>query len=187
MDIIPQTSFRYTMLGKITKKDYYKTEDGTQISKEKGSGSIEISDDNVIKIYDAKKVSIYGNKEDKKIIVSESQVDRIMTNSGKNQVYLAHCTFKPRSLFSSSQIITGQNGILNNKDNSDVIRIDGDFEGLISAQQGSGSAYGDDKSAHKDTIIINGDNKGRIEIDTHDKVQVKGEKGQIANTSVIMM
>lgn len=53
------------------------------------------------------------------------------------------------------------------------------------AQQQDGKSWGD-KKAHKDTILINGNNTGRIQIDSQDKVAIKGpKKGKVVNTTFI--
>ena len=186
MDLQPTTGFFTNIKSKITGKDYYTTSTGTKISMAAGEGKVEETDDGVIKIYDAKKVSVYGTSADDKLYVKNSHVKYINQGSGNNVTALDNCTYNQYNRFwgTGSVITTGCSFFKPNK-GSDVIKIKGDFNGGILAQQGSGKAYGDDKKAHKDTIMINGDNNGFINIDTHDKVAISGKKGQIKNISVI--
>ena len=136
----------------------------------------------------AKKVSVYGTKGDDKIYVANSQVYAIKPGKGDNKTFLDNCTYKKYNKFwgTGSYIMTGGGEFSSYKKGSDIVKINGDFNGIIYAQQGAGKAYGNDKKAHKDIILINGNNNGYINIDTHDSVKISGkEKGKIINQSII--
>lgn len=186
MEVQASRSFNSRFKGMFTGKDYYKTNTGLEISAQKGSGKVEVTDDGVVKVYDAKKVSIYGTKGDDKIYVANSHVKYIAPGLGDNKTFLDKCTFKKYSNFWGTGSIIRTGGLWSSKKGSDEIRINGDFNGRIAAQQGDGKGWGD-KKAHKDTILINGNNTGRIEIDSKDKVAIKGpEKGKVINTTYIV-
>ncbi len=190
MELQPNQSFFSRMRSAVTNRDYYKTDSGVKVVTEKGSGRVEVTDDNVVKIYDAKKVSVYGTKDDDKIYVANSQVYAVAPGKGDNKTFLDNCTYKKYNKFwgTGSYIMTGGGAFSSYKSGSDIIKINGDFNGKILAQQGAGKVYGNDKKAHKDTILINGNNTGYINIDTHDSVKIAGkEKGKIVNQSIIYM
>ena len=190
MELQPNQSFFSRLRSAVTNRDYYKTDSGVKVVTEKGSGRVEVTDDNVVKIYDAKKVSIYGTKDDDKIYVANSQVYAVAPGKGDNKTFLDNCTYKKYNKFwgTGSYIMTGGGAFSSYKSGSDIIKINGDFNGKILAQQGAGKVYGNDKKAHKDTILINGNNTGYINIDTHDSVKIAGkEKGKIVNQSIIYM
>ncbi len=171
----------------LTGKDYFVTKDGVKVTADKGTSKVEVDDNNVVKVYGGEKVSIYGTKRNDKIFVSNAFVKYIAPKKGDNQTVLDNCKYKKYSRFwgTGSKIVTG--GYNNYKKGSDVIKINGDFCGGIFAQQGSGEIYGD-KKAHKDVILINGSHYGYINIDSHDKIAIKGEKkGKIINTSMIIV
>ena len=168
----------------------YKTENGATVKMKKGTGKVEVNDKGVLIVSGGEKVQVEGTRGDDKIVVKDSSVSLIGTGSGKDRLLLDNCTYKQYNSFwgTGSAIYTGGAWYRKkNKDDCAEIMIKGDFNGYIGAQQGAGKGWGDDSDAHRDHIMINGNNKGRINVDTHDKVQIKGEKGSICNTTVYYM
>ncbi len=188
MQLTPSNSF-HAKLQSLVGYDTYKTPDGVKVYMKKNSGTVEVTKDNFVKVSDGKKVSVTGTNGDDKILIENSSIGYIAPGLGNNLTYLNKCEYKPYSRFwgSGSQIVTGGNMFQSHKKGSDTIKINGDFSGGILAQQGAGRGYGDDAESHKDVIIINGNNKGHINVDTHDKVSIKGEKGSIANTTTYVV
>ena len=165
----------------------YKTKNGATVKMKKGTGKVEVNDKGVLIISGGEKVQVSGTRGDDKIVVKDSNVSYISTDSGKDRLLLDNCTYKQYKPFwgTGSAIFTGGAWYRKkNKDDFAEIMINGDFNGYISAQQGVGKGWGDDSDAHRDYIKINGNNKGRINIDTRDRVQINGEKGSVRNTTV---
>lgn len=183
MELTPNKSFLNTIRYGMWGYDSYTTPTGTTIWAKKGQGKFEVNDKDVVIITGAKDVCVKGTNEDDKIYIKDSKVLHITPKGGNNEIFLDNCKYYYNKFWGTgSTIKTGT--AFSTKKGSDVIKINGDFEGRILAQQGAGRGYGDDKKAHKDTILINGNNNGYINIDTHDKVAIKGkEKGRIVNNT----
>ena len=182
MELTPSTSFSAKINQMLTGRETYKTDSGCKITMKAGTGNINVDDNGVINISDAQDLRVYDSKNDDKIKVKNSEVMRATVGRGNDFLLLDACNFHDNKLFTSGTIIHSYG----NKIGCSNIMINGDFKGHISSQQGAGRAYGDDKNAHKDNILINGNNDGTINVDTHDKVAIKGEeKGRIVNHSII--
>ncbi len=167
----------------------YKTENGATVKMKKGTGKVEVNDKGVLVVSGGEKVQVSGTKGDDKIVVKDSSVSTIGTGSGKDRLLLDNCTYKQYNGFwgTGSFIYTGGPWYRKkNKNDSAEIMVKGDFNGCIRAQQGEGKGLGE-HGAQKDHIMIAGDNKGRVEVDTCDKVQIKGKKGRVCNTTIYYM
>lgn len=165
----------------------YKTDNGMLIKMKKGTGNVQVNDNGVVVVNGGEKVRIAGTRGDDKLVVKDAHVSFVSTDSGKDRVLLDNCSYDRYSHFwgTGSRIQTGPTMFRRgNKGDYADIMIRGDFNGGILAQQGAGKGYGDDSKAHKDYIRITGDNNGHINVDSHDKVKVKGEKGHIFNTTI---
>ena len=180
MELMPSTSFWSEVNKSIFGRETYETPNGCKVTVKSGTGKVEVDDNGVISVSDAEKLKIYDSKHDDKIKVTNSEVG-IRVGKGNDTLLLDKCNFNDYKLFKGgSTIIT-----YGNKNSCANVLINGDFRGNINAQQGAGRGYGDDKDAHKDNILINGNNFGTINIDTHDKVAIKGpERGRIVNSTV---
>lgn len=181
MELNPSTSFWSGVNKSIFGRETYETPNGCKVTVKAGTGKVELSEDGTINVSDAEKLRIYDSKNDDKIKVTNSDVQTIRIGKGNDFLLLDACNFEDHKLFKGgTTIIT-----YGNKKGCANIMINGDFRGNICAQQGAGRGYGDDKDAHKDNILINGNNFGTINIDTHDKVAIKGpEKGHLVNHTV---
>ena len=190
MQLQPNQGFVGKMNGFLSGKDYYNAPNGAVVSVKKGTGKVEFTEKGVLKVTDADKVVISGSKGDDKIHVINSFVKFIAPGKGDNKTLLDKCTFKKFNKLwgTGSRIITGGGLFTSYKKGSDMIQINGDFDAAIYAQQGAGTAWGGDKKAHKDQILINGNHNGYITVDSQDKVAVKGKKdGKIVNITEIVL
>ncbi len=165
----------------------YKTENGTVIKMDKGSGSVKVSDKGTITVVGGENVKIKGTKGDDRIIAQDSHIKSVSSYDGKDHLFFNGCKFNDYSMFWGSGSIIRTGTTKSNKEDFAEIVIKGDFNGAVFAQQGSGKGYGDDSKAHKDKIMVFGDNKGHIQVDTHDKVMVKGQKGHIFNQTIYVV
>ena len=165
----------------------YKTENGTVIKMKKGSGSVQVSDQGTITVTGGENVKIRGTNGDDRIIAQNSHIKTVNGVCGQDHLFFNGCKFNDYNMFwgTGSAIHTGISR--SKQDDFTEVVIKGDFNGAIFAQQGSGKGYGDDSKAHKDKIVVFGDNKGHIQVDTHDKVMVKGQKGHIFNQTVYVV
>ena len=190
MQLQPNQGFNGKFFNIVMGKDYYKAPNGAEVSLKKGTGKVEYSDNGVLKVSDADKVVIIGTNGNDKILVRNSFITYIAPKLGDNKTLIDNCKFKKFNTFwgIGSRIVTGGGLFSSYKKGSDKIQINGNFDGAIFAQQGSGTAWGSDKKAHKDEILIKGNHNGYITVDTGDKVAVKGEKdGRIVNVSEIII
>ena len=168
-------------------KDIYSLDNGTKIKVKKGTGDVSVDEKGIVKVKDAEKVSVSGSKNDDNILIENSSVDKISLGSGKNKLWFNGCKFNDYNMWLARGTYIETSGMINRKGDNSQIYVNGDFKGYINAQQGSGKGYGDDSKAHKDTIIIKGNNNGHIKIDSHDKVSVKGDRGHLFNETVYIM
>jgi len=169
-------------------KDIYRLDNGTSIKMKKGSGTVDVNEKGVVKISGGENVSVSGSNKDDKILIENSSIKKVSLGGGENKLWFNGCKFNDFNMFlGSGTEITTANEWGDRKKGSSEIYVNGDFTGYINAQQGSVTGHGDDKDYHKDTIIVNGDNKGDIQIDSHDKVRIKGDKGHLYNQSVYVI
>jgi len=190
MQLQPNQGFYGKVNRILSGKDYYKAPNGAEITVRKGTGTVEFTENGVLRITNADKVVICGSKDDDKIHVVNSLIKYIAPGKGNNKTLLDNCTFKKYNNLwgTGSRIVTGGGLFSNYKKGSDKIQINGNFDAAILAQQGAGTVWGGDEKAHKDQILIKGNHSGYITVDSKDQVAIKGKKdGKIVNVSEIVM
>ena len=181
MELTPSTSFWANVNRTLFDRDTYKTDTGCKFTMKQGTGCVDVAEDGTITVSDADTLKIYGSKSDDKIKVLNSYVKAATIGRGKDAIMFDNCEFKKHQLFHPGTVIS----TYGKKDDVATIMINGDFDGYMNLQQGMGKGWGKDDYAHKDHVLITGNNNGSIQVDGCDKVAIKGkEKGRISNVTV---